>query len=95
MGRYAESVNIININSLDANVGAFTQSKALFDGGKTQEAVGLLESKTSLFSGSAKDALYAQQARFQILLGKSKVALTVTNERIAPMKRHPSRTSSG
>jgi hypothetical protein len=90
VGRYAESVNIININNLDANVGGLLlKAKALFDGGKTQEAVGLLESKTSQFSGSAKDALYAQQARFQILLGKPKVALTVTNERIAIEEKAP------
>lgn len=90
VGRYAESVNLININNLDENVGGLLlKAKALFDGGKTQEAIVLLEAKTSKFSGSAKDAIYAQQARFHILLGKPKVALTVTNERIALEEKAP------
>ncbi len=90
VGRYAESVNIININGLDANVGGLLlKAKALFDGGKTQEGIVLLESKTSQFTGAAKDAIYAQQARFHILIGKPKVALTVTNERIGLDEKAP------
>ena len=90
VGRYAESVNLININGLEAlPSGLLLKAKALFDGGKTQEAVVLLESKTSQFSGQTKDAIYAQLARFQILLGKPKVALTVTNERIALDEKAP------
>ncbi len=90
VGRYPESVNIININGLDNQAnGLLLKSRALFDGGKTAEAVALLEARTSQFSGTTKDALYSQQARFQLLLGKAKVALTVTNERIALDEKAP------
>lgn len=90
VGRYSECVNIININALDNQPnGLLLKAKALFDGGKTAEAATLLESRTSQFTGASKDALYSQQARFQLLLGKPKVALTVTNERIALDEKVP------
>ena len=83
VGRYAESVNIINVNALDEDArGLLLKARALFDGGKTTEEISYLESKTSQFSGNAKDAIYAQLARFHLLMGKPKIALTVTNERI-------------
>ncbi len=90
VGRYPECVNIININALDTQAnGLLLKARALFDGGKTAEAVALLESRTSDFSGPTKDALYSQQARFQLLLGKPRVALTVTNERVALDEKAP------
>jgi len=90
VGRYPECVSIININALDSQGnGLLLKARALFDGGKTAEAVALLEARTSDFSGATKDAIYSQQARFQLLLGKPKVALTVTNERIALDEKAP------
>ncbi|NDD70552.1 hypothetical protein EBZ97_00705, partial [bacterium] len=90
VGRYAESVNIININALDEDArGLLLKAKALFDGGKTTEAISYLESKTSQFSGNAKDAIYSQLARFHLLMGKPKIALTVTNERIGLDEKAP------
>lgn len=90
VGRYPECVNIININALDNQAnGLLLKARALFDGGKTVEAVALLETRCSQFSGSTRDAIYSQQARFHLLLGKPKMALTVTNERIALDEKAP------
>lgn len=90
VGRYPESVNIININGLDEEArGLLLKARALFDGGKTLEAVSYLESKTSQFSNAAKDAIYGQLARFHLLMGKPKIALTVTNERISLDEKAP------
>jgi len=90
VGRYAETVNIINLNGLDEDArGLLLKARALFDGGKTTESISYLESKTSQFSANAKDAIYAQLARFHLLMGKPKIALTVTNERIGLDEKAP------
>jgi hypothetical protein len=49
----------------------------------------LLESKTSKFSGQARDAILAQLARYHLLLGQLKLALSVTQERIAADEKAP------
>jgi hypothetical protein len=90
VGRYVESVNIININALDEDArGLLLKARALFDGGKTTEAISCLESKSSQFSGNAKDSIYAQLVRFYLLLGKPKIALSVSNERISLNEKAP------
>lgn len=90
VGNYPDSVNLINSNSLDKNPsGILLKARALFEGGKTQEAIGLLESKGSDFKGRDRDALLSQLARFHILLGQHKIALAVTEDRIAADSRAP------
>ena len=90
VGRYPDSVNIINSSNLEKNPsGLLLKAKALFEGGRTAEGIGLLEAKASSFSGAARDAVLAQQARFHILLGQSRIALSVTDERIAADEKAP------
>ncbi|NBR41566.1 MAG: hypothetical protein EBU04_01520 [Verrucomicrobia bacterium] len=89
-GKYPEAVNIINSSNLDSRApGLLLKAKALFDGGKYQDAIALLESKCSSYKGAAHDAILSQQARFHILLGQSKVALSVTNDRVASDEKAP------
>ncbi len=89
-GKYPDSVNIITANRLDDKPsGLLLKARALFEGGKTLESISLLESKTSTFKGSARDAVLSQLARFHILLGQSKMALAVTEERIAADEKAP------
>ena len=65
------------------------KARALFEGGKTQESINLLESKTSSFKGAGRDAILSQLARFHILLGQHKMALAVTQERISADEKAP------
>ena len=84
VGKYPDAVNLVSANSLDKYPeGLLLKARALFDGGKTQEAISLLESKSSVFKGPAKDAILSQQARFHILLGQTRIALSVVQERVA------------
>ena len=89
-GKYPDAVNLINSNSLDAQPnGMLLKARALFEGGKTQESISLLESKTSAFKGAGRDAILSQLARFHILLGQHKMALAVTQERISADEKAP------
>jgi len=90
IGKYPDSVNLITTSGLESNPsGLLLKARALFEGGKTQEAMALLESKTSKFSGQARDAILAQLARYHLLLGQLKLALSVTQERIAADEKAP------
>ncbi|MEY4272841.1 MAG: hypothetical protein RL250_1707, partial [Verrucomicrobiota bacterium] len=84
-GRYPDCVKTIGINNLDNFPnGLLLKAKALFDGGKTQEGLALLETKgASVKDPSARDAILSQQARFHILLGQTRMALSVNDDRIA------------
>lgn len=89
-GKYPDAVNIINASSLDTQPnGLLLKARALFEGGKTQESINLLEAKTSAFKGAGRDAVLSQLARFHILLGQHKMALAVTQERIAADEKAP------
>ena len=89
-GRYPDAVAMVNGNGLDAQPsGLLLKARALFEGGKTQESISLLESKTSAFKGQARDAVLSQLARFHLLLGKSRFALNVTQERISADEKAP------
>jgi hypothetical protein len=89
-GKYPDAVNIINASSLDAQPsGLLLKARALFEGGKTQESISLLEAKTSAFKGAGRDAILSQLARFHILLGQHKMALAVTQERISADEKAP------
>jgi len=89
-GKYPDAVNIINASSLDAQPsGLLLKARALFEGGKTQESINLLEAKTSAFKGAGRDAILSQLARFHILLGQHKMALAVTQERISADEKAP------
>lgn len=84
VGKYPDSVAIVTTYNLDTKPnGLLLKARALFEGGKTQESIALLESKTSSFKGAARDAVLSQLVRFHILLGQSRTALAVTQERIA------------
>ena len=82
-GKYPDAVNLINSSGLD-NIpsGLLLKARALFEGGKTREAVSLLESKSSSFKGAARDAVLSQLTRYHILLGQNRIALAVNQERI-------------
>ena len=89
-GKYPDAVNIINASSLDTQPnGLLLKARALFEGGKTQESINLLEAKTSAFKGAGRDAILSQLARFHILLGQHKLALAVTQERITADEKAP------
>ena len=89
-GKYPDAVNIINASSLDTQPnGLLLKARALFEGGKTQESINLLEAKTSAFKGAGRDAILSQLARFHILLGQHKLALAVTQERISADEKAP------
>lgn len=89
-GKYPDAVNIINSSSLDTQPnGLLLKARALFEGGKTQESINLLEAKTSAFKGAGRDAILSQLARFHILLGQHKMALAVTQERISADEKAP------
>ena len=89
-GKYPDAVNIINASSLDTQPnGLLLKARALFEGGKTQESINLLEAKTSAFKGAGRDAILSQLARFHILLGQHKMALAVTQERISADEKAP------
>ncbi len=91
VGRYAESVNLINAHQLDQQAsGLLLKARALFDGGKTSEAINLLDKRSGDFADNKiRDAIYSQQARFHILLGQPKIALAVTEERIKLDEKAP------
>jgi hypothetical protein len=82
-GNYPDAVNLINTSGLDKiPSGLLLKARALFDGGKTREAVSLLESNSSSFKGAARDAILSQLTRFHILLGQNRIALAVNQERV-------------
>lgn len=84
-GKYPDCVKTIGINNLDNFPnGLLLKAKALFDGGKTQEGLTLLETKGAAIKDlSARDAILSQQARFHILLGQTRMALSVNDDRIS------------
>ncbi|MEY3813019.1 MAG: hypothetical protein RL495_966, partial [Verrucomicrobiota bacterium] len=90
IGNYPEAVNLVNSNNLDTQAkGLLLKSRALFEGGKTQESINLLQGKTSAFKGKERDAVLSQLVRFHLLLGQHKMALAVTQERIAADEKAP------
>lgn len=90
IGKYPDAVNLITASGLESNPsGLLLKARALFEGGKTQESITLLESKISAFGGQARDAVLSQLARYHILLGQHKMALSVTHERIALDEKAP------
>jgi hypothetical protein len=90
IGKYPDAVNLITTNGLESNPsGLLLKARALFEGGKTQEAMALLESKSSAFTGQARDAVLSQLGRYHLLLGQLKLALAVTQERIASDENAP------
>jgi hypothetical protein len=89
-GQYPEAVAIIDGASLDRQIsGLLLKSRALFDGGRTREAVTLLEGRTGDFKGAARDALLSQLGRFHLLLGQPKVALSIADDRVAAEPKAP------
>lgn len=90
IGKYPDAVNLITASGLESNPsGLLLKARALFEGGKTQESITLLESKISAFGGQGRDAVLSQLARYHILLGQHKMALSVTHERIALDEKAP------
>jgi len=90
-GKYPDCVKTITINNLDNFPnGLLLKAKALFDGGKTQEGLTLLETKGgAVKDATARDAILSQQTRFHILLGQTRMALSVNQERISLNEKAP------
>jgi hypothetical protein len=90
-GKYPDCVKTITINSLDSLPnGLLLKAKALFDGGKTQEGLSLLETKGAAIKDyTPRDAILSQQARFHVLLGQTRMALSVNEDRISLNEKAP------
>lgn len=90
-GKYPDCVKTITINNLDNFPnGLLLKAKALFDGGKTQEGLALLETKGAAIKDyTPRDAVLSQQARFHILLGQTRMALSVNEDRISLNEKAP------
>ncbi|MEY3837293.1 MAG: hypothetical protein RL304_275 [Verrucomicrobiota bacterium] len=90
-GKYPECVKTITINSLDSLPnGLLLKAKALFDGGKTQEGLSLLETKGAAIKDyTPRDAILSQQSRFHVLLGQTRMALSVNEDRISLNEKAP------
>jgi hypothetical protein len=66
------------------------KAKALFDGGKTQEGLSLLETKGAAIKDyTPRDAILSQQSRFHVLLGQTRMALSVNEDRISLNEKAP------
>ena len=90
-GKYPDCVKTITVNNLD-NIpnGLLLKAKALFDGGKTQEGLTLLETKGAAIKDyTPRDAILSQQARFHVLLGQTRMALSVNEDRISLNEKAP------
>ncbi len=90
-GKYPDCVKTITINGLDSLPnGLLLKAKALFDGGKTQEGLALLETKgSSIKEYTPRDAILSQQSRFHLLLGQTRMALSVNEDRISLNEKAP------
>lgn len=90
-GKYPDCVKTITVNNLDNMPnGLLLKAKALFDGGKTQEGLTLLETKgAAVKEYTPRDAILSQQARFHVLLGQPRMALSVNEDRIALNDKAP------
>jgi hypothetical protein len=84
-GKYQDCVKTVSVNNLDNFPnGLLLKSKALFDGGKTQEGLSLLETKgAAIKEATPRDAILSQQARFHVLLGQTRMALSVNDDRVS------------
>ncbi len=83
-GRYPEAVNLIETYKLDRSAnGAMLHALCLFDGGKVQQALSLLDNRAPDFRGAERDAILSQHGRLLLLLRQPKQALALVNDRIS------------
>ncbi len=90
VGRYQDCVAMIEAGRMEEQAsGLLLKARALFDGGKTKEAISLLEKRTADHKGAARDAILSQSVRFHMLLGQHRYALSVSEDRISAQPRAP------
>lgn len=83
-GRYPEAINLIETYKLDKTAsGTMLHSLCLFDGGRVQQALSVLDNRAPDFRGQERDAILSQHSRLLSLLGQPKQALSLTNDRIS------------
>lgn len=83
-GRYPEAVSLIEANKLDRSAsGTMLLALCLFDGGRVQQALSLLDNRAPDFRGQERDAILSQHGRLLLLLRQPKQALALVNDRIS------------
>lgn len=83
-GRYPEAVNLIETHKLDKSAsGTMLLALCLFDGGRVQQALSLLDNKAPDFRGPERDAILSQHGRLLLLMRQPKQALALVNDRIS------------
>lgn len=83
-GKYPEAVALIEQHRLDRNAnGVLLHSLALFDGGRVQQSLSLLENRVADFKGPERDAILAQHGRLLLLAKQPRQALSILNDRIS------------
>lgn len=83
-GRYPEAVNLIETYRLDRSAsGVMLFALCLFDGGRVQQALSLLDNRAPDFKGAERDAILSQHGRLLLLIRQPKQALALVNDRIS------------
>jgi len=83
-GKYPEAVAIIEQYRIDRSAnGVLLQSLALFDGGKVQQALSLLENRVADFKGQERDAILAQHGRLLLVARQPRQALSILDDRVS------------
>ena len=83
-GRYPEAVNLIDTHKLDRSAsGTMLLALCLFDGGKVQQALSLLDNRAPDFRGQERDAILSQHGRLLLLMRQPRQALSLVNDRVS------------
>jgi Flp pilus assembly protein TadD len=83
-GKYPEAVALIETHQLDRSIsGVLLLALAYFDGGKVQQALGVLDNRASDFKGAERDALLAQHGRLLMVSKQPRQALSIIDDRIS------------
>lgn len=83
-GNYPEAVTIIEQYRIDRTAnGVLLLSLALFDGGKVQQSLSLLENRVADFKGPERDAILAQHGRLLLLARQPRQALSILDDRVS------------
>ena len=83
-GRYPEAVALIETHKLDRSAnGTMLLALCLFDGGRVQQALSLLDNRAPDFKGAERDAILSQHGRLLLLMGQPRQALALVNDRVS------------
>lgn len=83
-GRYPEAVSLIETYRLDRSAnGTMLLALCLFDGGRVQQALSLLDNRAPDFKGAERDAILSQHGRLLLLIRQPKQALALVNDRVS------------